>query len=89
MCVLLITIKFLFELSSRVLTFWHHEGRERGTERTIYNYVRGKYLEPRSCQVSWDWSEPCEVGQPMGFRVHVRASEQGRNLCIPSLHVLA
>ncbi|KAM5129254.1 apoptosis-resistant E3 ubiquitin protein ligase 1 isoform 1-T2 [Mantella aurantiaca] len=71
MCVLLITIKFLFELSSRVLTFWHHEGRERGAERTIYNYVRGKYLEPRSCQVSWDWSEPCEVGQPMGFRVHL------------------
>lgn len=71
MCVLLVTIKFLFELSSRVLTFWHHEGRERGTERTIYNYVRGKYLEPRSCQVSWDWSEPCEVGQSMGFRVHL------------------
>ncbi|PIO22804.1 hypothetical protein AB205_0177930, partial [Aquarana catesbeiana] len=71
MCVLLITIKFLFELSSRVLTFWHHEGRERGSERTIYNYVRGKYLEPRSCQVSWDWNEPCEVGQPMGFRVHL------------------
>ncbi|XP_063804382.1 apoptosis-resistant E3 ubiquitin protein ligase 1 [Pseudophryne corroboree] len=71
MCVLLITIKFLFELSSRVLTFWHHDGRERGTERTIYNYVRGKYLEPRSCQVSWDWNEPCEVGQSMGFRVHL------------------
>ncbi|KAM8921191.1 apoptosis-resistant E3 ubiquitin protein ligase 1 [Pelodytes ibericus] len=71
MCVLLITIKFLCELSSRVLTFWHHEGRERGTERTIYNYVRGKYLEPRSCQVSWDWKEPCEVGQSMGFRVHL------------------
>ncbi|XP_040188875.1 apoptosis-resistant E3 ubiquitin protein ligase 1 [Rana temporaria] len=71
MCVLLITIKFLFELSSRVLTFWHHEGRGRGSERTIYNYVRGKYLEPRSCQVSWDWNEPCEVGQPLGFRVHL------------------
>uniref|UniRef100_A0A8C5QM95 HECT-type E3 ubiquitin transferase n=1 Tax=Leptobrachium leishanense TaxID=445787 RepID=A0A8C5QM95_9ANUR len=71
MCVLLITIKFLCELSSRVLTFWHHEGRERGTERTIYNYVRGKYLEPRSCYVSWDWKEPCEVGQSMGFRVHL------------------
>ncbi|XP_077123538.1 apoptosis-resistant E3 ubiquitin protein ligase 1 [Ranitomeya variabilis] len=71
MCVFLVTIKFLFELSSRVLTFWHHEGRERGTERTIYNYVQGKYLEPRSCQVSWDWAEPCEVGQSMGFRVHL------------------
>ncbi|XP_069805813.1 apoptosis-resistant E3 ubiquitin protein ligase 1 [Dendropsophus ebraccatus] len=71
MCVLLVTIKFLFELSSRVLTFWHHEGRERGSERTIYNYVRGKYLEPRSCQVVFDWKEPCEVGQSMGFRVHL------------------
>ncbi|KAM4690295.1 apoptosis-resistant E3 ubiquitin protein ligase 1 [Rhinophrynus dorsalis] len=71
MCVLLITIKFLYELSFRVLTFWLHEGRERGAERTIYNYVRGKYLEPRSCQVSWDWKEPCEVGQSMTFRVHL------------------
>ncbi|XP_053331602.1 apoptosis-resistant E3 ubiquitin protein ligase 1 [Spea bombifrons] len=71
MCVFLITIKFLCELSSRVLTFWHHEGRERGPERTIYNYVRGKYLEPRACHVSWDWKEPCEVGQSMAFRIHL------------------
>ncbi|XP_068110632.1 apoptosis-resistant E3 ubiquitin protein ligase 1 isoform X2 [Hyperolius riggenbachi] len=70
MCVFLLTIKFLFELSSRVLTFWHHEGRERGTDGTIYNYVCGRFLEPRSCQVSWDWDDPCEVGHPMTFRVH-------------------
>ncbi|OCT68149.1 apoptosis-resistant E3 ubiquitin protein ligase 1 isoform X1 [Xenopus laevis] len=71
MCVLLITIKFLYELSSRVLTFWHHEGRARGAERNIYNYVRGKYLDPHSCHVSWNWKEPCEVGQSMCFRVHL------------------
>ncbi|KAM4662803.1 apoptosis-resistant E3 ubiquitin protein ligase 1 [Discoglossus pictus] len=71
MCVFLITAKFLCELCSRVLTFLHHEGRDRGEQRTIYNYVRGKYLEPRSCQVSWDWKEPCEVGQSMGFRVQL------------------
>ncbi|XP_053553158.1 apoptosis-resistant E3 ubiquitin protein ligase 1 [Bombina bombina] len=69
MCVLLITAKFLCELCSRVLTFLHHEGRDQGERRTIYNYVRGKYLEPRSCQVTWDWKEPFEVGQSMSFKV--------------------
>ncbi|KAG8448938.1 hypothetical protein GDO86_015850 [Hymenochirus boettgeri] len=83
MCVLLITIKFLCELSSRVFTFWHHEGRTRGTDRNIYNYVRGKYLDPHSCYVSWDWKEPCEVGQSLCFHVHIRISHTELDMEVP------
>ncbi|XP_069493738.1 apoptosis-resistant E3 ubiquitin protein ligase 1 isoform X2 [Ambystoma mexicanum] len=67
----LFTIKFLFELAARVVSFLQNEDRERRGERTIYDYVRGNYLDPRSCKVSWDWKEPCEVGHTMVFRVHL------------------
>ncbi|XP_042714458.2 apoptosis-resistant E3 ubiquitin protein ligase 1 isoform X3 [Chrysemys picta bellii] len=65
------TIKFLFELAARVVSFLQHEDRERRGERTIYDYVRGNYLDPRSCKVSWDWKDPYEVGHSMAFRVHL------------------
>ncbi|KAF7251591.1 Apoptosis-resistant E3 ubiquitin protein ligase 1 [Varanus komodoensis] len=75
------TIKFLFELAARVVSFLQHEDRERRGERTIYDYVRGNYLDPRSCKVFWDWKDPCELfyknGQPfpahrpVGLRVHI------------------
>ncbi|KAH0620495.1 hypothetical protein JD844_021016 [Phrynosoma platyrhinos] len=65
------TIKFLFELAARVVSFLQHEDRERRGERTIYDYVRGNYLDPRSCKVFWDWKDPCEVGHSMAFRVHL------------------
>ncbi|XP_025056811.1 apoptosis-resistant E3 ubiquitin protein ligase 1 isoform X7 [Alligator sinensis] len=65
------TIKFLFELAARVVSFLQHEDRERRGERTIYDYVRGNYLDPRSCKVSWDWKDPFEVGHSMAFRVHL------------------
>lgn len=68
------TIKFLFELAARVVSFLQHEDRERRGERTIYDYVRGNYLDPRSCKVFWDWKDPYEVGHSMAFRVHVRES---------------
>lgn len=67
----LFTIKFLLELAARVVSFLQNEDRERRGERTIYDYVRGNYLDPRSCKVSWDWKEPCEVGHTMAFRVHL------------------
>lgn len=66
------TIKFLFELAARVVSFLQNEDRERRGDRTIYDYVRGNYLDPRSCKVSWDWKDPYEVGHSMAFRVHVR-----------------
>lgn len=66
------TIKFLFELAARIVSFLQHEDRERRGERTIYDYVRGNYLDPRSCKISWDWKDPHEVGHSMAFRVHVR-----------------
>ncbi|XP_058018338.1 apoptosis-resistant E3 ubiquitin protein ligase 1 isoform X2 [Ahaetulla prasina] len=65
------TIKFLFELAARVVSFLQHEDRERRGERTIYDYVRGNYLDPRTCKVFWDWKDPCEVGRSMAFRVHL------------------
>lgn len=65
------TIKFLFELAARVVSFLQHEDRERRGERTIYDYVRGNYLDPRSCKVFWDWKDPYEVGHSMAFRVHL------------------
>uniref|UniRef100_A0A6I8NVI9 HECT-type E3 ubiquitin transferase n=1 Tax=Ornithorhynchus anatinus TaxID=9258 RepID=A0A6I8NVI9_ORNAN len=65
------TIKFLFELAARVVSFLQNEDRERQGDRTIYDYVRGNYLDPRSCKVSWDWKEPFEVGRSMAFRVHL------------------
>ncbi|KAK5916667.1 hypothetical protein CgunFtcFv8_011629 [Champsocephalus gunnari] len=43
----------------------------RRGDRSIYDYVRGNYLDPRSCKVSWDWKEPQEVGQTMSFRVQL------------------
>ncbi|XP_074005153.1 apoptosis-resistant E3 ubiquitin protein ligase 1 isoform X2 [Numenius arquata] len=65
------TIKFLFELAARIVSFLQHEDRERRGERTIYDYVRGNYLDPRSCKISWDWKDPYEVGHSMAFRVHL------------------
>uniref|UniRef100_A0A8C0SCU4 Apoptosis-resistant E3 ubiquitin protein ligase 1 n=1 Tax=Canis lupus familiaris TaxID=9615 RepID=A0A8C0SCU4_CANLF len=65
------TIKFLFELAARVVSFLQNEDRERRGDRTIYDYVRGNYLDPRSCKVSWDWKDPYEVGHSMAFRVHL------------------
>ncbi|XP_057228810.1 apoptosis-resistant E3 ubiquitin protein ligase 1 isoform X2 [Malurus melanocephalus] len=75
------TIKFLFELAARIVSFLQHEDRERRGERTIYDYVRGNYLDPRSCKISWDWKDPYELfyknGQPfpahrpVGLRVHI------------------
>ncbi|OXB66835.1 hypothetical protein ASZ78_003537, partial [Callipepla squamata] len=65
------TIKFLFELAARIVSFLQHEDRERRGERTIYDYVRGNYLDPRSCKISWDWKDPHEVGHSMAFRVHL------------------
>nr|XP_033807473.1 apoptosis-resistant E3 ubiquitin protein ligase 1 isoform X4 [Geotrypetes seraphini] len=66
-----ITIKFLFEFAARVVSFLQNEDRDHRGERTIYDYVRGNYLDPRSCKISWDWKEPCEVGHTMAFRVHL------------------
>nr|XP_012597536.1 apoptosis-resistant E3 ubiquitin protein ligase 1 isoform X3 [Microcebus murinus] len=65
------TIKFLFELAARVVSFLQNEDRERRGDRTIYDYVRGNYLDPRSCKVYWDWKDPYEVGHSMAFRVHL------------------
>ncbi|XP_064231809.1 apoptosis-resistant E3 ubiquitin protein ligase 1-like [Aotus nancymaae] len=65
------TIKFLFELAARVVSFLQNEDRERRGDQTIYDYVRGNYLDPRSCKVSWDWKDPYEVGHSMAFRVHL------------------
>lgn len=63
------TIKFLCELIARVVSFLQNEDPGRRGDRSIYDYVRGNYLDPRSCKVSWDWKEPQEVGQTMSFRV--------------------
>lgn len=67
------TIKFLCELAARVVSFLQNEDPGRRGDRSIYDYVRGNYLDPRSCKVSWDWKEPQEVGQTMSFRVQVTA----------------
>ena len=66
------TIKFLCELAARVVSFLQNEDPGRRGDRSIYDYVRGNYLDPRSCKVSWDWKDPQEVGQTMSFGVHVR-----------------
>ncbi|XP_048830643.1 apoptosis-resistant E3 ubiquitin protein ligase 1 isoform X1 [Brienomyrus brachyistius] len=65
------TIKFLCELAARVVSFLQNEDRGRRGDRSIYDYVRGNYLDPRSCKVSWDWKDPQEVGQTMTFRVQL------------------
>uniref|UniRef100_A0AAQ4NWB8 HECT-type E3 ubiquitin transferase n=1 Tax=Gasterosteus aculeatus aculeatus TaxID=481459 RepID=A0AAQ4NWB8_GASAC len=65
------TIKFLCELAARVVSFLQNEDPGRRGDRSIYDYVRGNYLDPRSCKVSWDWTEPQEVGQTMSFRVQL------------------
>lgn len=73
------TIKFLCELAARVVSFLQNEDPGRRGDRSIYDYVRGNYLDPRSCKVSWDWKEPQEVGQTMSFRVQVTVD----NFCHP------
>ncbi|XP_028293840.1 apoptosis-resistant E3 ubiquitin protein ligase 1 [Gouania willdenowi] len=65
------TIKFLCELAARVVSFLQNEDPGRRGDRSIYDYVRGNYLDPRSCKVSWDWKEPQEVGQTMSFQVQL------------------
>lgn len=65
------TIKFLCELAARVVSFLQNEDRGRRGDHTIYDYVRGNYLDPRSCKVTWDWKDPQEVGHTMTFRVYV------------------
>ncbi|XP_064420953.1 apoptosis-resistant E3 ubiquitin protein ligase 1 [Latimeria chalumnae] len=65
------TIKFLCELAARVLSFLQNEDRGRRGDRTIIDYVRGNYLDPKSCKVHWDWRDPQEVGHTMTFRVHL------------------
>ncbi|XP_034050837.1 apoptosis-resistant E3 ubiquitin protein ligase 1 isoform X2 [Thalassophryne amazonica] len=65
------TIKFLCELAARVVSFLQNEDPGRRGDRSIYDYVRGNYLDPRSCKVSWDWKEPQEVGHTMSFRVQL------------------
>ncbi|KAA0711485.1 Apoptosis-resistant E3 ubiquitin protein ligase 1 [Triplophysa tibetana] len=65
------TIKFLCELAARVVSFLQNDDPARHGDRSIYDYVRGNYLDPRSCKVSWDWKEPQEVGQTMSFRVQL------------------
>lgn len=65
------TIKFLCELAARIVSFLQNEDPGRRGDRSIYDYVRGNYLDPRSCKVSWDWKEPQEVGQTMTFRVQL------------------
>ncbi|MBN3299260.1 AREL1 ligase, partial [Amia calva] len=65
------TIKFLCELAARVVSFLQNEDRGRRGERSIYDYVRGNYLDPRSCKVAWDWKDPQEVGHTMTFRVQL------------------
>ncbi|KAG7282457.1 hypothetical protein CRUP_018174, partial [Coryphaenoides rupestris] len=65
------TIKFLCELAARVVSFLQSEDPGRRGDRSIYDYVRGNYLDPRSCKVSWDWKDPQEVGQTMSFSVHL------------------
>ncbi|XP_006632272.2 apoptosis-resistant E3 ubiquitin protein ligase 1 [Lepisosteus oculatus] len=65
------TIKFLCELAARVVSFLQNEDRGRRGDRSIYDYVRGNYLDPRSCKVSWDWKDPQEVGHTMAFRVQL------------------
>lgn len=71
------TIKFLCELAARVVSFLQNEDPGRRGDRSIYDYVRGNYLDPRSCKVSWDWTEPQEVGQTMSFRVQVILKDRG------------
>lgn len=70
------TIKFLCELVARVVSFLQNEDPGRRGDRSIYDYVRGNYLDPRSCKVSWDWKEPQEVGQTMSFRVQVQIDQR-------------
>ncbi|TNN52308.1 Apoptosis-resistant E3 ubiquitin protein ligase 1 [Liparis tanakae] len=65
------TIKFLCELAARVVSFLQNEDPGRRGDRSIYDYVRGNYLDPRSCKVFWDWKEPQEVGQTISFGVQL------------------
>ncbi|XP_038630244.1 apoptosis-resistant E3 ubiquitin protein ligase 1 isoform X2 [Scyliorhinus canicula] len=65
------TAKFLYELLGRVISFLQNDNRGRRGNRTIYDYVRGNYLDPRSCLVTWDWKDPQEVGHIMTFRVYL------------------
>lgn len=60
------TIKFLFELAARVVSFLQNEDRERRGDRTIYDYVReitwipgpakcpGIGRTPMSCSIRMD-----------------------------------
>uniref|UniRef100_A0A6Q2ZK98 HECT-type E3 ubiquitin transferase n=1 Tax=Esox lucius TaxID=8010 RepID=A0A6Q2ZK98_ESOLU len=79
------TIKFLCELAARVVSFLQNEDPGRRGDRSIYDYVRGNYLDPRSCKVSWDWNDPQEVGQTMSFPEHLCYRGGNCQLCVCDL----
>ncbi|XP_078726681.1 apoptosis-resistant E3 ubiquitin protein ligase 1 [Lampetra fluviatilis] len=39
--------------------------------RSLYDYVRGNYVEPRSCRLLCDWDDPHPVGHTMTFSLQL------------------
>ncbi|KAF3844778.1 hypothetical protein F7725_007941 [Dissostichus mawsoni] len=65
------TIKFLCELAARVVSFLQNEDPGRRGDRSIYDYVRGNYLDPRSCKLFYKNGQPFPAHRPVGLRVNI------------------
>lgn len=40
-------------------------------KQAILQYISGKFFLANNCQVEFDWSDPCPVGQTVSLRIRV------------------
>ncbi|TKS86493.1 Apoptosis-resistant E3 ubiquitin protein ligase 1 [Collichthys lucidus] len=74
------TIKFLCELAARVVSFLQNEDPGRRGDRSIYDYVRGNYLDPRSCKLFYKNGQPFPAHRPVGLRVNITHIEMALDI---------
>lgn len=73
-----LTGKMIFIILSFVLSMvfvWsgnsHLQKKSRQTQTSILKYTCGSPMEPKFASVTWDWTDPCVVGESMIFFIHV------------------
>ena len=50
---------------------YHLQEKSRERQTSILNCVFGLTMEPKSTSVTWEWTDPYVVGEPMVFFIKV------------------
>ena len=51
---------------------FHLQKKSRQSQTTILKYMFGAAMEPKlTSSVTWEWTDPCVVGESMVFFIHV------------------